>query len=134
MRNYIDNGAGATRPIKASGLGHRRGSVHQRAELAVDALTGARPYQPTRGELQRALHVPGPVLRKHLKQRHQQGNGNPGNGFANGNGNGNGDAVHSASPAPAADRYIVDRQLNDLIFALDEVIHVLVNLRDRQST
>jgi hypothetical protein len=120
-------------PIKGSGLGHRRGSVGQRAEIALDILEGVRPYVPTTGEVQRALRVPGPVLREHRKAR-VAGNGN---GHSAGNGNNghcSGDVGHSAPPAPAADRYIVDRRLSDLIGALDEVIGVLVDLRDRQST
>lgn len=67
------------RPIKGTGLLHRRRmGPHERAELAVDAILGVRPFVPSVGQAAQLFVVPLPILREHIKARSQPANGNGG--------------------------------------------------------
>jgi hypothetical protein len=62
---------GSASVIHGRGLAHRRDNdnVHERAELASDAVCATRPFVPSCGQASQLFHVPLPVLREHIKAR-----------------------------------------------------------------
>jgi hypothetical protein len=107
--------------IKGAGVKHRKAGLHERAELAVDAVTATRPFVPSNGQAAQIFAVPPATLHEHLAARRRL-NGNGGNGDDNGNGNG-----HATPPAP--DRFARDLRLSGLIVALSNAVDVLRDLQ-----
>jgi len=68
VRSTLLNGSAT---INGRGIGHRKLDQDQAAELAADAVTGARPVVPSYEQACRLFNVPTLVLREHLKARRE---------------------------------------------------------------
>ena len=118
---------GSATIINGRGINHRKLDQDERAELATDAVTGARPFVPSCDQACLVFNVPRRVLTKHLKARRAstaQHSQTVGDGKTeNGNGNGNGtDALAAALRALSpAERLEVSRALG-LGWVWDEMI------------
>lgn len=65
----VNGGSNGTPPILGSGLSRRKLTRDQRVDLAVDVLTGIRPYLPSCGEMADAAGVPVAAIRERAKVR-----------------------------------------------------------------
>jgi hypothetical protein len=93
------NGAATVPVLNGRGIAHRKLDRHQRAELAAEVVTGARPFVPSYEQACTMFGVPRYVLTQHLKARrtfaaqHPEIAGGNGNAEHRGNRNGNSASV-----------------------------------------
>ena len=73
MTHFTSLKNGSASVLLGRGLAHRHDDVHERAELACDAVCATRPFVPSHGQASQLFRVPLPVLREHLKARQAAG-------------------------------------------------------------
>jgi hypothetical protein len=102
------------------GINHRKLDQHQRADLAADVVTGARPFLPSYGQVCLLFNVPTPVLRQHVKARREFAARHPEVAAGNGNGgDGNGNDVAALLAAMTdTERGEVVRMVGELLLRM----------------
>jgi hypothetical protein len=106
--------------IVGRGINHRKLDQDQRAELAADAVTGARPFVPSCDQACIVFGVPRRVLTEHLKARRVFAARHPEVAVGNGKGNGNG-LVEALRASTAAERVAAARE-----FGIDTIWDTLI--------
>ena len=113
--SILSNGSATV--LNGRGIAHRKLDQDQRAELAADVVTGARPFLPSYGQVSLLFNVPTPVLRQHVKARREFAARHPEMVAENGNGNANGAAALLAALTDA-ERSEVVRAVGELLLRL----------------